>query len=100
MNKVKASDVERRILACKTCHTSLETCPDCGVRKSHASPMRKMFCTKCDKELVEVGKHEQPGEMMGFEGVYKTPIQGCPECGITWCYATHEQMKEVYVDSF
>lgn len=94
-----ASYLERRVLACSTCHQSYGVCPECGGRRLYKPPY-EIVCKVCEVEIVKVGEHNTPGEMMGFEGSYTSPVYQCPNCKVQWCSATHEQPETVYVKEF
>jgi hypothetical protein len=98
--KLPALNVVMEVLACNTCHSSYETCPECGIRLILNHPEQRITCTVCKRELKEIGKHITPGECMGFEGTYETPVYKCPLDHTMWCSETHEPLPEVYVKEF
>ena len=98
MDKLPATGIERRELACGTCHKSLAICPECGLRLAFHPNKSQIVCKSCNVELVKTGKIETPGDMMGFDGYYISPVYSCPKCSLKWSPKTHEQPETIYVD--
>jgi len=98
MNKLSATSIERRELACGTCKGSYEVCPECGLRLAFSANQSKIVCKDCNVEMVITHHIRQDGlEMMGLPAFCDHPVWSCPLCNKQWSNYTHEQPETIYV---
>jgi len=94
--------IERRHLACNTCKSSYEVCPECGLRLAHRIIKSKLYCIRCNEEMVYIKDVQGPScEVMGQDGHFIGSMFQCPKCSLAWSTISKDNNPvDRYVKSF